>query len=95
MALLVSLDNVATPVVCLLAGCLQQRLGPRSLVFLACFPYFCAWVCAALATSASALYLSRLMVGVSHGLITTSVYTVEVASRDMRATYSLWEGVVR
>lgn len=30
----VSLDNVATPVVCLLGGLLQQRFGPRSLVLL-------------------------------------------------------------
>ena len=34
-------------------------------------------------------------VGVSHALLTTTVYTVEVASRDMRGTYSLLESVLR
>ena len=50
---------------------------------------------AAVASSAHYLYLSRILVGISNALLTTTVYTVEVASKDMRGTYSLLEAVLR
>ena len=111
-----SIDNLATPFVCILSGFLQQRFGPRNVsinlyiknatkdvgtlflsqvLLFACLPYLFGWVFAAYALSVHALYLSRLLVGVSHALVTTTVYSVEVASKEMRATFSLWESVFR
>ena len=60
-----------------------------------CLPYTLGWLCAAIATSVPYLYASRLLVGVGHAIITTTVYTVEVASKDMRGSYSLLEAVLR
>ena len=61
----------------------------------ACAPYFAAWSLCASAKGVPQIYLSRLLVGVGNALVTTTVYTVEVASKEMRGTYSLWESVVR
>jgi MFS family permease len=61
----------------------------------ACFPYMFGWLAASLATSVNYLYISRLLVGISHALLTTTVYTVEISSREMRGTYSLLESVLR
>lgn len=36
-----------------------------------------------------------MLVGVSHALLTTTVYTIEVSSREMRGTYSMLESVLR
>ena len=41
------------------------------------------------------LYIARLLVGVSTAIITTTVYTVEVSSKDMRGSFSLIESVLR
>ena len=38
---------------------------------------------------------SRIMVGASHALVSTTVYLVETTSRDLRGTLSLWESVLR
>ena len=91
----VSLDNTATPLVCIVSGFLQHRYGPLRVLMFACLPYTAGWIVAAFATSAEHLYFSRILVGVSHALLTTTVYTVEVASKEMRGTYSLWESVIR
>jgi len=64
-------------------------------LMLGCLPYILGWLCAAFATSMTYLYVSRLLVGVGHAIITTTVYTVEVASKDMRGSYSLLEAVLR
>ena len=93
--LIVSLDNTVTPIVCVLSGFLQQRYGPLRVLQFACFPYIFGWLVAVLSTSAYHLYISRILVGVSHALLATTVYTVEVASKEMRGTYSLWEAVLR
>ena len=61
----------------------------------ACFPYSLAWLTVFLSTSVYHLYFSRLLVGVSHALLTTTVYTVEISSKEMRGTYSLLESVLR
>ena len=37
----------------------------------------------------------RLCVGVSNGLIATTIYTVEVTSKEMRGSFSVFEGVTR
>ncbi len=62
---------------------------------LGCFPYILGWLFAGMASSVSYLYISRLLVGVGHAVITTTVYTVEVASKEMRGSYSLLEAVLR
>lgn len=92
---IVSIDNLATPLVCVLSGFLQQRFGPLRVLMFACFPYSLGWLFASVATTVNFLYVSRLLVGISHALLTTTVYTVEVASRHMRGTYSLLESVLR
>ena len=61
----------------------------------ACLPYIAAWCFSYFATSVWWFYVSRLLVGVSHALIITTVYTVEVASRDLRGTLSQLEAVLR
>ena len=92
---IVSLDNFATPLICILSGFLQQRFGPLKVLTFACFPYMLGWITAALADGVYYLYLSRILAGISNALLTTTVYTVEVASKDMRGTYSLLESVLR
>lgn len=92
---LVSLDNVATPLICLCSGILQQRYGPKYILVSACVPYLLGWIMVGLASNVEYLYISRVLVGISHALITTTVYTVEITSREMRGTLSLWESVIR
>eukprot|EP00095_Tigriopus_kingsejongensis_P009111 maker-scaffold150_size309978-snap-gene-2.13 protein:Tk09111 transcript:maker-scaffold150_size309978-snap-gene-2.13-mRNA-1 annotation:"sugar transporter 12" len=92
---IVSLDNVATPIVCLFSGILQQKFGPKLMLLSACLPYVSGWLLVIFAGRVEDLYLSRILVGVSHALITTTVYTVEITSPDMRGTLSLWESVIR
>jgi hypothetical protein len=60
-----------------------------------CLPYSLGWLCAGMASSVWYLFISRLLVGVGHAIITTTVYTVEVASKDVRGSYSLLEAVLR
>ena len=93
--IIVSLDNTATPIVCILSGFLQQRYGPLRVLEFACLPYTFGWLVAALSTSAAHLYISRILVGVSHALLATTVYTVEIASKEMRGTFSVMEAVLR
>ena len=38
-----------------------------------CLPYTTGWIVAALATGAQELYASRVLVGVSHAIISTTV----------------------
>jgi predicted MFS family arabinose efflux permease len=68
--------------------------GGQVLAF-GCLPYTLGWLFAATARSVSLLYISRLLVGIGHAVITTTVYTVEVASKEMRGSYSLYEAVLR
>ena len=39
--------------------------------------------------------LYRLFVGAGHGFIGTTIYTVEVSSREFRGSFSIFEGVLR
>lgn len=65
------------------------------MLIIGCFPYILGWVLAAVANSVPFLYVSRLVVGASHACVTTTVYTAEVASKEWRGTFSLWESVTR
>ena len=63
-----------------------------------CLPYLGGWALAALAWhyhSVWLLYISRLCVGAGHGLVTTSIYTVEVVQKELRASLSVFGGVTR
>ena len=55
----VSLDNILTPLICIVSGFLQQKFGPLRLLTFSCLPYTLGWVAASLATSHTTLYLSR------------------------------------
>ena len=57
----VSLDNILTPVICIMSGFLQQKFGPLRVLQFACLPYTAAWVTAALADSHQTLYFSRYL----------------------------------
>ena len=81
--------------VCIVSGFLQKKFGPKKILMVACFPYFLAWLCVGFATSLPWIYISRLLVGISHAFVTTTVYTTEVSSRDMRGTFSMLESVLR
>jgi len=92
---IVSLDNVLTPLVCITSGLLQQKFGPLRVLMFSCLPYTLGWVVTAMARGAEELYASRVLVGVSHAIISTTVYTVEISSKDMRGTFSMFESVLR
>ena len=89
------MDNAMTIWVCIVSGFLQKKFGPKKILVVACFPYFLAWLCVGFATSLPWIYISRLLVGISHAFVTTTVYTTEVSSRDMRGTFSMLESVLR
>ena len=93
--IIVCLDNTVTPIVCILSGYLQHRFGPLRVLQFACLPYAGGWIVAAFGTSVYHLYASRLLVGISAALLATTVYTVEVASKEMRGTFSVMEAVMR
>ena len=64
----------------------------------ACIPYCLAWIATYFAhftSNVTGLYVSRILVGLGHALVATTVYTVEISSRDLRATNSLLEAVLR
>ena len=61
---------------------------------IACIPYILGWIITIWASSVWLVYLSRLIVGASHALLTTSVYAVEITSKDMRARMSFFEGKI-
>ena len=67
----VSLDNILTPVICVMSGFLQQKLGPLRVLQLSCLPYTLAWVLAALATQHSTLYVSRSALVIIIAYLTT------------------------
>ena len=89
------MDNAMTIWVCIVSGFLQKKFGPKKILVVACFPYFLAWLAVGFATSLPWIYISRLLVGISHAFVTTTVYTTEVSSRDMRGTFSMLESVLR
>ena len=81
--------------VCVVSGFLQMKFGLKKILMVACLPYFLAWISTYFATKVLWIYISRLLVGISHALVTTTIYTIEVSSRDMRGTFSLLEAVLR
>jgi SP family facilitated glucose transporter-like MFS transporter 8 len=50
---------------------------------------------AAMARDAHHLYISRILVSMSHAIISTTVYTVEISSKELRGSFSVLESVIR
>jgi len=92
---IVSLDNLLSPLICITSGFLQQKVGPLKILMFSCIPYTIGWLAAALATCANHLYVSRIFVSVSHAFICTTVYTIEISSKELRGSFSVLESVVR
>jgi len=92
---IVSLDNLLTPIICISSGFLQHKLGPLKVLMFSCLPYTLGWITAAAARNVYHLYISRILVGISHAILSTTVYTVEMSSRNMRGTFSMLESVLR
>ena len=61
----------------------------------ACIPNIVAWILVSFATNVWYVYISRLLVGLSNALLTTSIYAIEISTKDMRATFNFLEGVPR
>ena len=111
------MDNIVTPLSCILSGHLQQRFGPRKILMLTCFAYVLAWICAFLSgyfewivllyisrytfqfhrkvylINIYLTFLQRLIVGVSQGFLSTTIYIVEVVSKELRGSFAIFEGV--
>lgn len=54
-----------------------------------------AWIVVHFATSVWMIFLSRALVGCSNAFVATTVFTVEIASTDLRGSCSLLEAVLR
>jgi len=61
----------------------------------ACLPYCASWLLTAYASSLIYLYSARFLVGIGHAAVLPSIYTVEVTSTEMRASFTLIETVVK
>ena len=59
---LVSIDNLISPIICIISGSLQQRFGPRTILMINCLPIIFSWslpVLAGVYKSIWLLYISR------------------------------------
>jgi len=92
---IVSLDNLLSPLICISSGFLQQKVGPLRMLMFCCIPYSAGWMVAAMARDAYHLYISRILVSISHAIITTTVYTIEITSKELRGSLSVLESVIR
>jgi MFS family permease len=60
-----------------------------------CLPYFFGWLLTSLSASVEYLYVARFFVGIGHAVVSTSVYTIEIASDEFRGSFTAFEGVLR
>ena len=67
----------------------------EQVLILSCLPYIINWICVSAASDVWFLYAARVMVGLSNAFVATSVYTIEVASVQLRASLSMVEPVFR
>jgi len=58
-------------------------------------PYCASWLLMAFASSVLELYSARFLAGIGSAVVMSSIYTVEVTSTEMRASFSLTESAVR
>ena len=93
-----SIDNVVSPLSCIISGYLQQKIGPKHVLVLTCLPYLLGWLAAVSAQyihTVYLLYLSRCLIGAGNGFLTTTVYTAEVTKKELRGSFSVFEAVSR
>ena len=62
---------------------------------MACIPYTLAWILICFATNVWLIYLARAMVGIGSALFTTTVYNVEVPTRELRGSLVTFETVLK
>ena len=60
-----------------------------------CIPYIVGWFIAMFSISVVEIYISRLFVGASQALLTTSIYLVEMSSPELRASFNALNFVSR
>ncbi|XP_023349580.1 facilitated trehalose transporter Tret1-2 homolog [Eurytemora carolleeae] len=92
---IVSLDYVMTALIALISGQLQTMFGPKKTSLLACFPICLSWFLMAVAPNMPTILTSRLLVGLGNGILTSSVYIVEVVSPDNRGSVVMIETAFR
>ena len=74
-------EDYAQIIIAIFGGFLQQIVGPRSMLILATLPNILSWVIVGLAShNVVALIMSRILAGVSIGLMASNVYIADVAS---------------
>ena len=92
---IVCIDNFIVLFMSILSGVLQAKYGPMRMLQLTCVPYAIGWIIACFASNVWLIYLSRLFVGASHAMLTTSIYAIEITTTEMRAALNFFEGVPR
>jgi len=92
---IVSLDYGMTALIAIISGQLQSMYGPKKTSLLACVPICASWLIMAVAPNMSTILASRLLVGLGNGILTSSVYIVEVVSPDNRGSVVMMETAFR
>ena len=92
---IVSIDNFIVLFMSILSGVLQTKYGPMRILQLTCVPYIIGWITASFSMNVWLIYLSRLFVGASHAMLTTSIYAIEITTKETRAAFTFFEGVPR
>jgi len=81
---IVSLDFLFSPILCIFSGPLQHIIGPRCSIQLSCLPYLLGWLMTIFSFNYKMLYVARTLVGIGTALLSTSIYSVEVLSIELR-----------
>ena len=92
---IVCIDNFIVLFMSIWSGVLQTKYGPMKMLQLTCVPYIIGWIIASFSSNVWIIYLSRLFVGASHAMLTTSIYAIEITTKDTRAAFNFFEGVPR
>ena len=92
---IVCIDNFIILFMSILSGVLQTKYGPMRVLQLTCLPYTIGWIIASISSNVWLIYLSRLFVGASHAMLTTSIYAIEITTKETRAAFNFFEGVPR
>ena len=107
----VSLDNVVSPVCCIISGFMQQKLGPRIVLIWTCLPYILGWISAIMTQHFHSVFIKVIekdhqifqwfniihvcLIGAGNGFLTTPVYSAEVTKKELRGSFSVLEAVSR
>ena len=63
-----------------------MMFGPKKTSLMACIPISLAWILMAYADNIYMIYASRMLTGLGNGILTSSVYIVEVVSASRRGS---------